>query len=124
MGHDIAHLEMVNVAVALYVWRQCWANKRIKIHCDNKAVEDILTYVRTRDATMATCAHNIWLLAALYNRCICLTVVHTEGHNNSIADLLSSWNYTKDNVRTLHTFIPNPVWMNTQIALILLNHDL
>ena len=121
MDYNIAHLEMVNVVVALKIWGQCWANKRIKIHCD-KAVVDILTYGRARDAIMATCARNIWLLTALYN--ISLSVVHIEGDNNSIADLLSRWNYSEDNIKTLHTFIPRPIWMNTHIDLMLLNHDL
>ena len=122
MGYNIAHLEMVNVVVALNIWGQCWANKRIKIHCDNKAMVDILTYGRAKDTLMATCACNIWLLTALYN--ISLLVVHIEGHNNSIADLLSRWTYSENNTKTLHTFIPHPIWMNTHIDLILLNHDL
>ena len=122
MAYNIAHLEMVNVVVALKIWGQCWANKRIKIHCDNKAVVDILTYGRARDAVMATCARNIWLLTALYN--ISLLVVHIEGQKNSIADLLSRWDYSQDNCKTLHTFLPNPIWMNTHIDLMLLNHTL
>ena len=122
MDYNIAHVEMVNVVVALKIWGQCWANKRIKIYCDNKAVVDILTYGRARDAIMATCARNIWLLAALYN--ISLIVVHIEGENNSIADLLSRWNYSEDNIKTLYTFIPQAIWMNNHIDLMLLNHDL
>ena len=118
-GYNIAHLEMVNVVVALKVWGQCWANKRIKIHCDNKAVVDILSHGRARDALMATCARNAWLLTALYN--ISLLVVHIEGQKNSIADLLSRWTYSEGNVKTLQTFIPHPIWMNTHIDL---NHDL
>ena len=121
-GYNIAHLEMVNVVVALKIWGQCWANKRIKIHCDNKAVVDILTYGRAKYALMATCARNIWLLTALYN--ISLLMVHIEGQKNSIADLLSRWDYYEGNSKTLHTFIPNPIWMNTHIDLMLLNHSL
>ena len=122
MGYNIAHLEIINVVVALKIWGQCWANKRIKIHCDNKAVVDILTYGRARDALIATCARNIWLLTALYN--ISLLVVHIEGQKNSIADLLSRWDYSQDNCKTLHNFLPNPIWMNTHIDLMLLNHTL
>ena len=51
---------------------------------------------------MTTCARYVWLLTALYN--ISLAVVHLEGHNNSVGDLLSRWAYTEDNVRILHTF--------------------
>ena len=114
-GYNIAHLEMVNVVVALKVLGQFWANKRIKIHCDNKAVVDILSHGRARDALMATCAHNVWLLTALYN--ISLLVVHIEGQKKSIADLLSRWTYSEDNVKTLLPFIPHPIWMNTHIEI-------
>ena len=107
MGYNIAHLEMINVVMALKVWGQCWANKRINIHCDNKVVVDIFTYGRARDTLMATSAHNIWLLTALYN--ISLLVVHIEGHNNSIADLLSRWTYIEGNIKTLQNFIPDPI---------------
>ena len=120
MGYNIGHLEMINVVMSLKVWGQCWANKGIKIHCDNKAVVDILTYGRARDATMATCARNIWLLTAMYNTSV--MVVHID-RNNSEADLLSRWAYTEDNIHTFHNFISDPVWMNTHIDLTLLNHD-
>ena len=83
---------------------------------------DILTYGRARDSLMATCACDIWLLTALYN--ISLMVVHIEGQKYSVADLLSRWTYTENNVETLYTFIPHPIWMNTHIDLTLLNHDL
>ena len=122
MQYNIAHLEMLNVVVALKVWGQCWANKRIKIHCDNKAVVDILAYGRARDHTMATCARNIWLLTAMYN--ITLLVVHIEGRSNTVADLLSRWSYTDENVQDLHKFITHPIWMNTHIDLTLLNYKL
>ena len=35
MSYNIAHLEILNIVVALKVWAQQCANKRIKIHCDN-----------------------------------------------------------------------------------------
>ena len=38
MNLHITQLEMLNVVVALKVWANMWANKRIKINCDNLAV--------------------------------------------------------------------------------------
>ena len=71
---------------------------------------------------LATCAHNVWLLTAIYN--ISLTVTHIDGCLNFVADLLSSWTYTQEDLDKLHTFISSPVWMNTHIPLTLFNHDL
>ena len=42
--YNIAHLEMVNVVVALKVWGQLWANKHVEICCDNRAVVDVLSF--------------------------------------------------------------------------------
>ena len=40
--YNIAHLEMVNVVVALKLF-QLWAYKHIEIWCDNRAVVDVLS---------------------------------------------------------------------------------
>ena len=53
-SYNITHLYMLNVVVALKVWGQCWANKRIQIYCDKRAVVDILRYGKARDAILAT----------------------------------------------------------------------
>ena len=39
----IVHLGMVNCVVALKIWGPVWANKKIHLDCDNRAVVDILT---------------------------------------------------------------------------------
>ena len=38
MNYNIAHLEILNIVVALKVWAEHWANKQIKVHCNNMAV--------------------------------------------------------------------------------------
>ena len=87
--YNIAHLEILNVVVALKIWGQVWANKSIELRCDNLAVVEILSLGKARDSIMATCARNIWLLAAMYN--INLVVTHIRGRDNCVADLLSRW---------------------------------
>ena len=49
MGHQFQHLcitqlEMLNVEFALKVWSQLWANKKVKIFCDNQAVVEVLKH--------------------------------------------------------------------------------
>ena len=65
--YNIAHLQILNVVVALKIWAPRWANKSIQIMCDNMAVVEVLTCGRARDSIMATCARNAWLLAAMFN---------------------------------------------------------
>ena len=63
--------------------------------CDTMAVVEVLTCGRARDSIMATCARNVWLLAAMFN--VNIIVSHIRGLDNSIADLLSRWYLTVDN---------------------------
>ena len=86
-NYNIAHLEILNVVVALKLWGHAWANKSIQIMCDNIAVVEVLTYGIARDPTMATCARNTWLLSAIFN--INIIVSHIKGLDNNVADLLS-----------------------------------
>ena len=116
--YNIAQLEMINVMVALKVWGHCWSNKCIRIFCDTS----VLTFGRAKDAILAACAHNIWLLTAIYN--VNLVVSHIKGIDNTVADLLSRWNATPDNVKKLNKLVECPLWINTHIDLTLFNHDI
>ena len=56
---------------------RCLANKRFQIHCDNRVVVDILRYGRGRDAVLATCARNDWLLTEIFNIFLMWVFHHT-----------------------------------------------
>jgi hypothetical protein len=45
--------------------------------------------LRGSDATLQAIAHNIWLLAAVFD--MRLQFEHIAGKNNGVADLLSRW---------------------------------
>ena len=87
------------MVVALKIWAPLLANKSIQIMCDNMAVAEVLTCGRARDSIMATCAQNVWLLAAMFY--VNNIVSHIKGLDNSIADLLSRWHVTVDNCQKL-----------------------
>ena len=106
MNYNIAHLEILNIVVALKVWAQQWANKCIKIHCDNMAVVEALRNGRARDNILALMARNIWLICAMYN--IHIIVLHIPGRNNVLADLLSRWQFSPENYQTLQQLLPTP----------------
>ena len=101
-NYNVAHLEIINVVVALKIWGHMWANKSIQIMCDNMAVVEVLTYGRARDSIMATYARNVWLLAAMFN--VNIIVCHIKGMDNSIADL-SRWHLTVDNSKKLNMYL-------------------
>ena len=70
---------------------------------------DTLNSGRARDAILATCARNILFLAAMFN--FTLVASHVYG----IALLTISENYSN---------IPNPIWVDTNLDLTLLNHSI
>ena len=83
---------------------------------------DTLNPGRARDETLATCARNIWLLAAMFN--ITLIASHVYGVKNGTADLLSRWGSTPNNVQKLVQLLPNPIWVHTHLDLTLLNYSI
>ena len=115
---NINHLEMINIMVALKIWGHIWANKKVRIHCDNLPVVEVLNSGRARDDTLATCARNIWLLSALYN--ITLKVTHIAGSQNNMADLLSRWKNTTQDYEKLYKKNSQPTMDYTTRRLIVI----
>ena len=105
----ITQLEMLNVVVALKVWFQLWADKKVKHFCDNQAVVEVLNAGKTKDPFLTTWARNVWLITAMFN--IEIIVIHVPGKNNHIADITLS---PKDMLRQ---YLPNFIWINTHIDL-------
>ena len=89
---NTAHLEILNILVALRVWHQSWANSKIAIDCDNEALVYVVNTGRTSDLTLAAIARNIQSEASRRN--IKLQVKHIAGKANVIADLFSRWTIT------------------------------
>ena len=119
-GYTIVHLEILNIVVAAKIWASHWADKKIQIFCDNMAVVDVLNTGKARDTTLATCARNLWLIAAMFN--IDFIFSHIPGVQNSIADLLSRWNHDSEHLKKLLSLMETPEWEETHIDLTELNH--
>ena len=83
----IVVFEMINVLVCLRVWGDSWADRRVVIYCDNRAVVDIMERQETRDKRLGAILRDILFLMATKN--IHLEVKHIMGENNLIADALS-----------------------------------
>ena len=99
---SIVHLEMVNVFVALNLWKLRLAGKSLIIHCDNAAVVSTLNSGRAFDQFLLKVARNIWLLTAVHD--IDLQVRHIPGKKNVVADTLSRWFSGRIDNLTVHKF--------------------
>ena len=119
---NIAHLEMVNILVALKAFFYQWASKSILIHCDNQAVVSVLQSGKARDPFLDTCAHNIWLWAATHN--IELKYVHILGKYNRVADLLSRWSNTVNDQNELQMLVPDACWVPVTLEMIEIDNDI
>ena len=84
---NITNLEMINILVALRVWAEQWAHKKVLFRCDNLAVVQVIQTSRTRDKFLACCLRNIWLIVSVYD--IELDILHISGKTNRVADALS-----------------------------------
>ena len=84
---NITNLEMINILVALRVWAEQWAHKKVLFRCDNLAVVQVIQTSRTRDQFLACCLRNIWLIVSVYD--IELDILHISGKTNRVADALS-----------------------------------
>ena len=85
----IVHLEMINVFIALNLWRHKLQGRTIVIHCDNMAVVNSILCGRSWDSFLGSVARNIWLITATHD--IEPTVDHIPEKKNISADALSRW---------------------------------
>ena len=107
MDYTIVHLDILNIVVDAKIWATHWSYKKIQIFCDNMAVVEVLTTSKTRDAILATCSRNLWLIAALFN--IDFIFSHIPGIQNTVADLLSHWKNDPQHIQKLEKLVENPI---------------
>ena len=86
-GMSILWQELFAIVVAWDLWGHKWTSRRIKFHCDNLGVVEVINYGKSkvprvmdlvRDLTLCTLRHNFYFQA-----------VHVPGKHNNIADSLS-----------------------------------
>ena len=62
------------------------------------------------DPYLSACARNIWYVAALHDIDLCY--VHIPAIENNDAVLLSRWTGSTRDWASLHSRIPEPVWLH------------
>ena len=86
-GHCIAHLELLNVVVAVKVWRDQWAGHRVQIFCDNTNACCAVQTGRSRDVFVQECIRELFFFCAVFD--IQLHLLHRPGRTLVRADALS-----------------------------------
>ena len=85
--HSIAHLEMLNLVVAVKVWAKWWAGHRIEIRSDNMNTCLLVMSGKSKDDFMLSCARELYEIVAAHD--IDLSVIHVPGLSLTLADALS-----------------------------------
>ena len=99
--HMIAHLEMLNVVVALKTWAERWRGQRIRVHCDNTNTCLAIQTGRSKDVYMQGCIRELFMYMVRYD--VELAATHRPGTEMRIADALSR----AANDRQLRYFVDN-----------------
>ena len=118
----IVHFEMINILVALNVWKTDWKGQCVKFLVDNMAIVTVCNSGYSQDAFLATCIRNIWLLTSVFD--IKLIVSHIPGYCNVTADLLSRWEHTDNNHVKLKSLVRNTGWLFVPLAYFDLNTEI
>ena len=85
----IHELEFLAVLAGARAWGHLFKGQKIRIYCDNQPVVDVINSSKTKDAFMATCLRELWLVVSLNE--FELRAVHLPGEDNRVADWLSRW---------------------------------
>ena len=98
------------------------------------AVVQVLNTGNARDTILATCARNIWLIAAMFN--IDLIFSHISGReldnsalcqisqSNTIADFLSRWSMTINPEQKFKTLLHNYKWVDSHLDLTIFSYSI
>ena len=100
---------MINVFLALNIWKERLRGSTTVVHCDNMAVVCSLSSGRSWDDFLGKVARNVWLITATYD--IDLIVKHIPGKQNDLADALSRW-YSGHLSRETVTKLLNKSWVS------------
>ena len=86
-GHSIAHLELLNITVAIKMWAGRWSGWTVQVYCDNMNSVCVLQSGRSADEFMRACAREIFLHTAAND--VDIQICHRPGLSMIWADALS-----------------------------------
>ena len=116
------HLDVVNILIAIRFFKFQWASRLVLTCCDNEAVVTVLKTGRTRDPFLAACARKIWYALAISD--INLQYAHIRGVDNKVADVLSRWQGSAEQILWLHSQVDRPIWLQVSYQLLEIDPEL
>ena len=112
MNWSIVHLEMVNILIAIRLFKFLWKGRKVLIKCDNEAVVSVLKTGRTK----------VWYDSSISD--IDLQYTHIRGTENKVADLLSRWQGTREQIDWLYSRVEQPIWLEVSLDMLDLDPEL
>ena len=85
--HIIAHLELLNVFVAVKTWARDWAHQKVSVLCDNMNACLAVRSGRSRDPYIHACVRELFSVCTVHD--IELSIEHRPGVTMTRADALS-----------------------------------
>ena len=110
---------MINILLAIRLFKSVWSGLRILIKCDNVAVVSVLRSGKTKEPFWGAVARNIW-----FESDIDLQYVHITGKCNKTADLLSRWTGSNSDCSQLMQLVQDPQWLVTHINMLEIDNSL
>ena len=84
---NMSLLELIPIVMALYIWVEEFAQKKILFHADNAALVSIINKRSSKDKLIMKFIRPLVLLTMRHN--VQIKAMHIEGAKNNIADSLS-----------------------------------
>ena len=90
---EITYLELIHIALLVYLWGNQWHGKTILFHSDNQSVVEILNSCTLRSKRVMTLVRHIvfWFLLRNFH----IKAQFLPGFTNVFADLISRGNFQK-----------------------------
>ena len=84
---DITYLEIIPIALAIYLWGDRFENKKVLMHCDNESVVSVLNIKSSKSERVMSILRKIVYWSLIHN---CqFKAMHISSSDNLIADSLS-----------------------------------
>ena len=84
---DISPKELLPILLACVVWGRLWSGKKVKCHCDNMAVVEVLNNGYSRDKLLMHLIRCLFFISEYFK--VKVEAVHCRGKDNMQADALS-----------------------------------
>ena len=115
----IVHLEMANILIAVRLFQGQWASSRVLIVVTMRQLSQFCKLARLGIHILQ---HMLCYASAVSD--IDLQYAHIRGLYNKIADVLSRWQGSIQQIQWLHSHVVNPIWLHISYDLLELDPDL